>query len=450
MWERKVFEAGDELPGPGETLRIVRFLADGGFSEVYEAVGLITGTYYAVKALRPKHRSNQKTQERQNREAKTLFLLKNPNVVRVHHIGRRPQDNLVYMVMDLLIGRTVRELQRDFSATNADGGLLAPQGRLPVVWVLEILKSVCAGLEALHKYDAIHRDLKPENVYVCDDGRVCLLDIGSAFFANEARLTTNDVTIGTATYMSPEQLRSPHDMDGRSDLFNIGIMLYELFSGIHPFSINGVMVGDRMALGLRIISQPHRPLREAAPHLETLAPHLRDFIVNIVERLLCKDPSGRYASARIVRNHLSTAHAALIKELGELAPPSLADAISRIPRAPVEPEDPPSVSLPAATNPFVTVSLPPDAPTSNVSSAVDDGDGQTAELPAVPLPARRTEAVDVDAEGDRAASFPLSQVRPAPELPRVRLPGRAASTEARRQSSSKAAPSRSRCTRVRA
>src|SRR6185312_2255984 len=183
-------------------------------------------------------------------------------------IGMR-NDGLIYMVMDLLVGRNLRELQHDFSVTKRDGGVDAPaHGKLPVVWVLEIMTYVCNALGAVHvQAKAIHRDLKPENVYVCDNGRVCLLDIGSAQFTEEERLTTHDVTIGTATYMSPEQLRSPGTMDARSDLFNVGIVTYELLSGIHPFATNGVLVGDAMSLGVRIISQPHTPLRMVASHL---------------------------------------------------------------------------------------------------------------------------------------------------------------------------------------
>ncbi len=215
MWERRAFSIDDEIPGPGGRLIVIaRFLAEGGFSEVYEGRCRETGELCAVKALRLKHTSNEKTRERHKREAKTLYRLNHPHIVRVRHIGMR-NDGLIYMVMDLLVGRNLRELQHDFSVTKRDEGADAPaHGKLPVVWVLEIMTYVCDALGAVHvQAKAIHRDLKPENVYVCDNGRVCLLDIGSAQFTEEERLTTHDVTIGTATYMSPEQLRSPGTME---------------------------------------------------------------------------------------------------------------------------------------------------------------------------------------------------------------------------------------------
>src|SRR5262249_12502954 len=216
----------------------------------------------------------------------------------------------------------------------------------------------CSGLDAVHnKASAVHRDLKPENIFVEDDGTVSLFDVGSAKFPKETRLTTNEVTIGTAQYMSPEQLVRPADADHRSDVFSLGTILYELLSGAPPFAPGPGEANDAQAQGHRIIFQPHRPLKEVAPHVP-------DYVAEIVERLLRKNPAERYSSAARVRDLLAAAHARLVSELGNLAPVPLADVVATIPRTPLDatPGPAPVPSLPSSTNPFITISLPPDIP----------------------------------------------------------------------------------------
>ena len=119
---------GDVLPGKdGATYRILKLIGEGGFSVVHEAECEQTKVHYAVKSLQMRHKASEKAQTRQHREAKTLRKLRHPNVVHVHHVGVREEDGLIFMIMDLLVGRTLRELQRDLG------------GRLPIPWALEII-----------------------------------------------------------------------------------------------------------------------------------------------------------------------------------------------------------------------------------------------------------------------------------------------------------------------
>jgi serine/threonine protein kinase len=352
MWDKRAFEVGEVVPGPGkEGLRILRLLAEGGFSEVHEGVCEPSGTHYAVKALRLKHTGNAKTIERMVRESNTLYRLRHPHVVPVYFVGMRRADQLIYMVMKLLRGRNLREFQLDLTMAKRDGaGRPSSYARLPVSWVLEIVRKVCDGLHAVHTV-AIHRDLKPENIFLDDDGSVILIDIGSAKFPKDSRLTTRDMTIGTAEYMSPEQIFTPEQMGPQSDLFAIGVILYELLSGVMPFQAHPDEEDNTRTLGIRIMWHPHTPLRKVAGHLP-------DYLVDIVERLLRKDPRERYGTAREVHDALSVAHARFMRELGDLAPAPLAETIATIPRAPLEAQQGGLPSLPPTTVPAATAQDP--------------------------------------------------------------------------------------------
>jgi serine/threonine protein kinase len=439
MWEKRAFEVGEVVPGPGkQALRILRLLAEGGFSEVHEGACEPSGVHYAVKALRMKHTSNPKTIERALRESTTLYKLRHPHVVPVYFVGMRRADQLIYMVMKLLQGRNLREFQFDLTMAKPGGeGRPWSFAQLPVAWVLEIMRKVCDGLHAVHA-EAIHRDLKPENIFLGDDGNVTLIDIGSAKFPKSTRLTTRDMTIGTATYMSPEQIFTPEEMGTQSDLFAIGVILYELLSGALPFQAREDEEDNTRMLGIRIVWHAHTPLKKVAPHLP-------DYIVYIVERLLRKDPKERYATAREVHDALAMAYAEFIRALGDLAPPPLADVIATIPRALLEAKPPTLPSLATSTNPFITVSMPPDVPrqsalpaageptatadstSSTGASGAIDASGRdalafvaTEELPmrSLILPPEALDPPESQPEGAAAASVPeppAVQRAPAPE-----------------------------------
>ena len=353
----------------GQGYRIVRFLAEGGYSQVYEAEREIDPhlhAHFAMKVLNLKHRKNKKAIRRQLSEAKALFELNHPNVVRVHAIGMRQDTGMVFMVMDLLVGRTLRDLVRDLG------------GRMPIPWTLEIMISVCRGLSAIHTL-AIHRDLKPENTHTRDDGHISLFDLGTSRFSKEERLTTKGYTIGTLNYMSPEQLSGDKELDGRSDLFAVGTMLYELLTAQNPFTGRDGK-RDRQEIGNQIMFRPHIPisaLREpgtAGKPGKLIAPNVPGDLVEIVERLLRKDPAGRYESAALLADLLSAAlaqftfdnqaHPALpISTLGNVPRTREPDEADEADEADERNEPKPAPSVPTSTNPFLSVSFPPDEAT---------------------------------------------------------------------------------------
>jgi serine/threonine protein kinase len=331
-----------------EAYRIVRFLAEGGYSQVYEAEHEASSERVAIKVLHLRHARNKKTLRRQIQEANTLYELQHPNVVRVHAVGARQADGMLFMVMDLLVGRTLRELVWDLG------------GKMPIPWALEIMASVARGLSAIHQLVIVHRDLKPENIHVRDDGHVSLFDLGTARIPKGARLTTRGYTIGTLDYMSPEQLLDPDSIDARSDLFAFGAILYELLSGKSPFAGTGEDAADKQAIGLRITVRPHPPLATLSE-----AQHVPPYVAAIVERLLEKRPADRYKSAEVVADLLSRAQAKFEHDLAEkhLAPLPLS-RLGEIPRRPPHKGEDELFGEPSqsgSTNPFVSISLPPDA-----------------------------------------------------------------------------------------
>jgi serine/threonine protein kinase len=355
MWN-KSFQIHDIVTDhrTGRRYRIERFLDQGAYSEVWLALCLDTGVYYAIKSLKLKHTSDPKTLERNEREGDALFLLNHPNVVRVYCMGKR-DDGLIFMVMDLLVGGSLRQRLQTFG------------GKLPIPWALEIMVSVCDGLEAIHEL-AIHRDLKPENLHVGEDGWVSLYDLGAAKYPKKSRLTTGGFTIGTVEYMSPEQLGAPGTLDTRSDLYSVGVMLYESLTGVHPHGILDPLTGkyvlpdDAMELGRRIMYQPHRPLRDAAPNVE-------DYIVEICERLLCKVPKNRIKSAAGASELLAGCLARFRSEHTTPPPLPLSDigklaalAAESAEAADASDAENQELPWPASINPYITISQPPSPP----------------------------------------------------------------------------------------
>ncbi len=377
----------------GRGFRILHFLAEGGYSHVYEAEREIDPErhpHVAVKVLNLKHAKNKKTLRRQMREAEALYELNHPNVVRVHTIGVRADTGMVFMVMDLLVGRTLRELTRDLG------------GRMPIPWTLQIMIAVCWGLSAIHKM-AVHRDLKPENIHTRDDGHISLFDLGTSRFKKEERLTTQGYTIGTLNYMSPEQLSGAEALDGRSDLFAIGTMLYELLSGENPFAGKDGKP-DRQEIGNRIMFRAHIPLNlltTSGPDRQLVAKHVPDYLVAIVDRLLRKKPEGRYGSAEVVADLLTAALAKFTLDNQEYPAAPLA-TIATVPRTP-EPEEGEEVALlpsaPTSTNPFLSISFPPAQemrdPFASAQPAASIAYASTEQIAVYALPALASEPVPV-------------------------------------------------------
>jgi serine/threonine protein kinase len=194
-------------------------IGDGGMAVVYKAKDKLLNRYIAVKILRPEFTKNASFVENFKRESQAAAGLSHPNIVSVYDVGR--EGNINYIVMELVNGRTLSDI-------------IAEQAPMDYMTVIDISKQVAAALSVAHKNKIIHRDVKPHNIMVTQDGLVKLADFGIAKAVNDATLSTGSKVIGSVHYFSPEQARGNY-VDERSDIYSLGIVMYEMLTGRVPF-----------------------------------------------------------------------------------------------------------------------------------------------------------------------------------------------------------------------
>ncbi|HEV8231259.1 MAG TPA: protein kinase, partial [Thermoanaerobaculia bacterium] len=205
--------------------------------------------------------------ERFVREAQTAGILSHPNIVTIHDIGEDPETQTSFIAMEYIEGKNIKTL-------------LAEKTRFPFEQVSEIVAEVAEALDYAHRKGIIHRDVKPANIIITTDGKVKITDFGIAKIAS-SNLTTTGQFLGTPNYMSPEQV-SGSPVDGRSDMFSLGVVLYELLTNRKPFQ------GDNLtAISYKIVHEDFTPPADLAPEVPT---EFND----IVARAMAKDPWNRY------------------------------------------------------------------------------------------------------------------------------------------------------------
>jgi serine/threonine protein kinase len=251
----------------------------GGMGEVYKARDTKLQRTVAIKILPEAVATDTERLQRFEHEARILSSLNNPNLLAIYDFGT--QDGIQYLVSEFLQGQTLRDLLRD--------GPLTP--RRAVAYATEIAH----GLSAAHEKGIVHRDLKPENIFVTDEGRIKILDFGLAKLSLLDPAAPSDMTmtvktdpgvvLGTVGYMSPEQVRG-QAADARSDLFALGVILYEMVSGKRPFQ--GATAADTMSAILKEDPAPLTEYNRQAP------PGLEHIIVHSLE----KNPQRRFQSAQ--------------------------------------------------------------------------------------------------------------------------------------------------------
>ena len=251
---------------------IVRPIGRGGFGLVYEARHLGLRARVAIKVLRSEGRQHPQTLERFRREAWASAQIASPHVVRVTDVDLL-EDGTPFIVMELLNGRDL----------EAELGLR----RLPVREAVGYVLQAASAIHEAHTRGVVHRDLKPSNLFLAEQGGprlIKVLDFGLSKIASELSVTKTSAQLGTPLYMSPEQLRSSKGVDGRADIWSLGIILYRMFALRTPFeaaTAADVMVG--------IMSQP-------APELSRMAPDVPPELAGIVMKTLRKNPLERYQS----------------------------------------------------------------------------------------------------------------------------------------------------------
>jgi serine/threonine-protein kinase len=268
----------------GYTIR--RKLAEGGMGVVYQGVHDELGRIGAIKVLRPELCDSAELVERFHQEARVLGAIRHENVVELCDFGRDP-DGRVFFVMEYLEG----------------AALSARLRRGAVAWseAFPILDQTLRALRAAHDKGVVHRDIKPDNIWLTErDGRVHvkLLDFGIAKLIGAARSrdlpTHTGSLLGTPHYMSPEQINGSPDVDHRTDIYALGVIMYEMFAGITPFggdTLHSVVRGHLFMMPPRLVDIPASLGVPAS-------------ISRIVDRMLVKDPAGRYDSVSAILSDL--------------------------------------------------------------------------------------------------------------------------------------------------
>jgi serine/threonine protein kinase/tetratricopeptide (TPR) repeat protein len=278
------FEPGQSF---GDRYTIVEEIGAGGMGQVYKAIDRRLGKTVALKLIRRDTAAQHEALERFRRELALAQEVTHPNVVRVHDLGE--VDGLVYISMEHVEGQSLEDLIQSV-------GHLSPRQ------TVHLGRQVCAGLQAVHDRGIVHRDLKPANIMVDRSGHALVMDFGMAYHHAQERLTGEGAVLGTLAYLSPEQARG-RLTDQRSDVYAVGLVLYEMLTGRRP-------PGDGGSVPLAL-----RDSGEACPPPSRVAPEVPAALDAVVMRCLERDVSRRFASAAEVEGALTHAAGALSSSL---------------------------------------------------------------------------------------------------------------------------------------
>jgi eukaryotic-like serine/threonine-protein kinase len=250
--------------------QLLEKLGSGGMADVFRARDLMLDRYVAIKVLRQDYSSNVDFQNNFRMEARAAANLSHPNIVTVHDFGFA--DNLLFIVMEFIPGKDLKQLIRE-------------RGRFSMETGIPLMIQACAGLGYAHRAGIVHCDVKPHNMLVSTDGRLKVTDFGIArALATMTPGERTDVVWGSPLYFAPEQARG-EALSPASDVYSIGVVMYELLCGTPPFTAS---TPDELAR-LHISARPI-PIREYIPEIPTA-------LEEIIMKVLSKEPSARYRTA---------------------------------------------------------------------------------------------------------------------------------------------------------
>lgn len=257
---------------------IVKSIGEGGMANVYLANDKILDRKVAVKVLRGDLSSDDRFIRRFQREALSVSNLSHPNIVEVYDVGE--EDGEYYIVMEYIEGKTLKQL-------------LKKRESLTLTEVIDIMTQLTDGIAHAHESYIIHRDIKPQNIMIQDDGRIKITDFGIAMALNATQLTQTNSVMGSVHYLPPEQA-SGKGATVKSDIYSMGILMYELLTGTVPFK------GDNAVE----IALKH--MKDKIPSIRKQDPSIPQSVENILMKATAKNPRNRYDSAREMHDDLVT------------------------------------------------------------------------------------------------------------------------------------------------
>jgi serine/threonine protein kinase len=259
--------------------QILQELGRGGMGIVFQAHDKQLKEQVAIKVLSPLLSNNGEALERLKREVSAARRVTHPNVIRIHDISE--MNGLHFVSMEYFRGTTLRDLVRQSGAMGLQQGF-------------NIASQICDGLEAAHRQGVIHRDLKSQNIIVDGSGHAKIIDFGLAHSMHAEGLTATGLIMGTPEYMAPEQVAGKR-VDERADVYSLGIILFEMFTGKVPFT------GDSaIAIGFK-------QMKEEPPKPRVLNSQISEPVEDVILKALQKEPQFRYASVAALRQDLEVA-----------------------------------------------------------------------------------------------------------------------------------------------
>lgn len=256
---------------------LVKCIGHGGMADVYLALDLILDRQVAIKILKPDSNADKVALERFAREAQASTQLSHPNIVDIYDVG--DDDNIHYIVMEYVKGHTLKQL-------------IKKRGPLPTRETIWIMKQLTSALMEAHKNGLIHRDIKSQNILIKDDGTVKLADFGIAILNNAIQLTSKDSVLGSVHYLAPELVKGEKS-SMKSDIYSLGIVMYELLRGDVPFK------GDNPAQ----IALKH--MKQEIPNVREYNPQIPQSVANIITKACAKDPKDRYDNVALMLKDLN-------------------------------------------------------------------------------------------------------------------------------------------------
>lgn len=257
---------------------IITKVGNGGMATVYKAKDTLLNRFVAVKILRDEFTTDQEFIKRFEAEAQSAASITHPNIVSVYDVGN--QDNLYFIVMELIQGKTLKEI------------ILEEDGPLPWKWSVNIAIQIASALEVAHKNNIIHRDIKPHNIIITEDGVAKVTDFGIAKAVSNSTITAFGTTIGSVHYFSPEHARGGIT-DAKSDLYSLGVVMYEMLTGKLPFDAD-----TPVSVALKHMQEePEEPadINEKIP----------EAVNDIIMKALRKDANLRYSNATAMLHDLN-------------------------------------------------------------------------------------------------------------------------------------------------